>query len=76
MEILKINGYRFNELTEKAQEQAIFNHFEIHFECEDDNGNVVWDYFADWSKDEQIQYCLENDYYFNEYGTQIKGVLK
>ena len=73
MKILKIHGYRFNELTKKAQQQVIYDFYDMPFDSEDDNGNVVWDYFGDWSKDEQIQYCLENDYYFNEYGTQING---
>ena len=41
MKILKINGYRFNELTEKAQEQVIYDFYEMPFDSEDDNGNII-----------------------------------
>ena len=75
MKILKINGYRFNELTEKAQEQVIYNFYEMPFDSEDDNGNIIYDYFADWQKNEQIDFCLMNNYYFTKYGSIIGGIL-
>ena len=74
MKILKINGYRFNELTEKAQEQVIYDFYEMPFDSEDDKGNIIYDYFADWSKDEQVEFCLMNDYYFDKYGSIITGL--
>ena len=37
--------------------------------------NFGYDYFADWSKDEQINFCLENDYYFDKYGSFIEEIL-
>ena len=78
MKILKIKGFRFNELSEKAQSQVIcdfFNNPSFPLDYEDDNGNICYDYFSDWAKDEQIDFCLENNYYFNKSGSLIKGVL-
>ena len=60
MKILKINGYRFNELTEKAKDQVIYDFYNWPFDSEDEKGNIIYDYFADWSKEDQesLLFCF------------------
>lgn len=72
MEIIKINLYKFEELTEGAKEKAINEAIEFlnsePIEYENENGEIVYKYF-EHDKSQAEQFIDVNDYLFFKNGT-------
>jgi len=75
--IIKIEAYKFEELSNKSQEYFINSMWDIPFEYEtgerDQEGNLIIenDYFGDWNFQDQVDFCEANKYLFSKYGKLI-----
>jgi len=70
-EQITIESYHYEELNEEAKSNFKYKMFDNPFDYEDDNGDTKYDYFDDWTEEEQIEYCEINDYLFFSNGTLI-----
>ena len=78
MEQVKINAYKYSELSDDAKSNVSYKYFLDGFEYEDDiNGSSVikYDYFEDWELAEQIDFCDANNYLFSVDGVMINHLI-
>jgi len=80
MKLVKIKAYKFKELSEKAQHVVSCNldNFPFDYEVETSDGEYItkYEYFSDWSKDDQIEFCNLNEYLFNKNGEMIHHLIE
>lgn len=75
MQLVKIEAYKYEELSEKAKSNAIAYLDGIPFDYEDDEGNLHYEYFSDWNEADRIEFCEMNNYLFNKYGKLINNLI-
>ena len=72
MKTLEINLYKFEELSNEAKETAIYEALNIldsePVECENENGEIVYEYF-EHDESQAEQFIDVNDYLFFKDGT-------
>jgi hypothetical protein len=73
--LISVRAYEYQELNEDAKNTFIYDMYDSPFEYEDEDeeGNTIikYDYFADMSLEEQIEFCEMNKYLFNKHGELI-----
>ena len=72
MRTLKINLYKFDELSEEAKNKTIYEALNIldsePIECENENGEIVYEY-VEHTEEYAKEFILINDYLFFKNGT-------
>ena len=73
MKTYKINGYKFEELTDKAKQNVLYWIVETFdpLEYEKEDGTIGFDYWEDMQEEYIQEHCEINGYLFTEYGDPI-----
>lgn len=74
--IYQIEGYNFNQLSDKAKQRVICWIDYEPMEYQNDNGETIYRYFADSSENEVSEHCEINGYIFNVYGEPIHHLIE
>jgi hypothetical protein len=74
--IYQIEGYIFNQLSNKAKQRVIRWIDEYPMEYQNDNGETIYRYFADGSENDVNEHCEINGYIFNVYGEPIHHIIE
>jgi len=79
MSDVKIKSYKYSELSENAQHvvECKQDDWAYDYVVEIDGKDVTKiEYFSDWSKDVQSDFCDEEGYLFNKYGEMINHLIE
>jgi hypothetical protein len=74
--IYQIEGYIFNQLSNKAKQRVIRWIDEYPMEYQNDNGETIYRYFVDGSENDVNEHCEINGYIFNVYGEPIHHIIE
>jgi hypothetical protein len=74
--IYQIEGFIFNQLSNKAKQRVIRWIDEYPMEYQNDNGETIYRYFADGSENDVGEHCEINGYIFNVFGEPIHHVIE
>jgi hypothetical protein len=75
MRLVQIEAYKYEELSDKAKQDVAYKFDMDPFDYEDDEGNIRYDYFSDWTEEERIEFCDVNEYEFNKTGKIINHLI-
>lgn len=77
MKTYKINGYKFEELTDKAKQNVLYWIVETFdpLEYEKEDGTIGFDYWEDMQEEYIQEECEINGYLFTEYGDPIHDFI-
>ncbi len=76
MNIYKIKGFYYSELSENAKMKVKNWLDEIPFDYEDENGITHYEYASDWNDDAIYEHCRMNGYIFNIDGNCIHHLIE
>ena len=76
MKIVNIKAYKYEELSEDAQDNFVAYMYDYPFDYENNEGEFEEDFFGWWDYEDRAEYCEMNDYLFDKTGRLINDLIK
>ena len=71
-----IKAYKYEDLDHESQFEVLAWLDECPIYCENEEGNIYWQYFTDMETQDVIEHCEANQYLFNKFGKPIHNLIE
>ena len=76
MKTITVQAYQYHELNQKAKDNVCSWLDEYPFDYEDEDGNLITQYFIDMEEEDIQEHCESNEYLFSDKGEPIHHLEK